>query len=317
MKLEEIGFYTLSDKRAATANETTPLQRCELLLTDRCNFNCPYCRKTGISDLGFEQAKRTVQLWLDQGVRNLRFSGGEPTLWPRLVDLVKFANKPFVKHIAISTNGSAKTELYYELIEAGINDFSISLDACCASTAQKMSGGLPIFDVVINNIEKLAKKTYVTLGVVLTPANLEEVYNIVELALDLGVSDVRLISAAQWDGELNIKVPQEAMDKFPILRYRINNFNSGRNVRGIQDTDCNKCPLIRDDIAAMNGKHYPCIIYLREGGELIGDIGMNMRAERTAWYNKTNTHCDPICRQNCLDVCIDYNNKAMEISSNV
>lgn len=46
LKLEEIGFYTLSDARAASASATSPLSRCELVLSARCNFKCPYCRAT-------------------------------------------------------------------------------------------------------------------------------------------------------------------------------------------------------------------------------------------------------------------------------
>ena len=44
MKLEQIGFYTLSEKRAKDSCVFSIMQRCELILTDRCNFNCPYCR---------------------------------------------------------------------------------------------------------------------------------------------------------------------------------------------------------------------------------------------------------------------------------
>ena len=39
-KLENIGFYTLSDERAANTSDTSPMQRCEIILTDRCNFKC-------------------------------------------------------------------------------------------------------------------------------------------------------------------------------------------------------------------------------------------------------------------------------------
>ena len=42
-RLEDIGFYTLSDYRASQCSASSPLWRCELLLTDRCNFHCPYC----------------------------------------------------------------------------------------------------------------------------------------------------------------------------------------------------------------------------------------------------------------------------------
>jgi len=43
MRLEDIGFYTLSDARAKDSNETSSLYRCEMILTDRCNFKCIYC----------------------------------------------------------------------------------------------------------------------------------------------------------------------------------------------------------------------------------------------------------------------------------
>jgi hypothetical protein len=44
MKLEDIGFYTLSDNRALNVSAWSPMMRCELVLTGRCNFRHPYCR---------------------------------------------------------------------------------------------------------------------------------------------------------------------------------------------------------------------------------------------------------------------------------
>jgi len=44
MKLEDIGFYTLSDERAKNTSINTSLKRCEILITDKCNLKCPYCR---------------------------------------------------------------------------------------------------------------------------------------------------------------------------------------------------------------------------------------------------------------------------------
>ena len=44
MRLEEIGFYTLSDERAKNVSSTSRMQRTEMLVTGRCNFSCPYCR---------------------------------------------------------------------------------------------------------------------------------------------------------------------------------------------------------------------------------------------------------------------------------
>ena len=142
MDLKEIRFYTLNDHRAATASETSPLSRCELVLTSRCNFKCPYCRSVGGEDMKYIDAANTVREWGVYGLKNIRFSGGEPTLWDGLVDLCALSRKIGVERIAVSTNGSAKQAFYESLIESGVNDFSISLDACCAEDGDKMAGGI-------------------------------------------------------------------------------------------------------------------------------------------------------------------------------
>lgn len=43
-------------------------------------------------------------------------------------------------------------------------------------------------------------------------------------------------------------------------------------------------------------------------GAPIGKVGNNMRTERSVWSAVHDSYNDAICRNNCLDVCIDYNN---------
>jgi molybdenum cofactor biosynthesis enzyme MoaA len=122
MKLEEIGFYTLSDYRAETSSIHSPLARCELILTDACNFKCPYCN--GVRDdvkgtLPLKRAIEILDLWIVQSLKNVRFSGGEPTLYPFLRELVGHCKSNGVERIALSTNGSADLEYYKELCTLG------------------------------------------------------------------------------------------------------------------------------------------------------------------------------------------------------
>lgn len=321
MKLENIGFYTLCDERAKNVTEKTPLWRCELILTDKCNFKCPYCRgvKPEYSgSLSFEEAAKVVDIWTNNKLQNIRFSGGEPTLWEGLEELVKKTKAQGVKRIAISSNGSADFDLYDRLISAGVNDFSISLDACCSSTGDKMAGGISgAWKKVTENIKRISKKSYTTVGVVLTQSNRLEASEIIQMASnELGVSDIRIISAAQLgqknDG-LN-SISKAVLEKHPILKYRKENMCSGRGVRGLSKEDNNHCPLVLDDMAVMRGYHFPCIIYMREGGKPIGKINDNVRQERLEWFKKTNVHEDPICKNNCLDVCVDYLNKVRDLN---
>lgn len=318
MKLEDIGFYTLCDNRAQNVNPISPMWRCEMILTTACNFRCPYCRPLRPDCSGtmpFDRAIYTLDQWCNEGLRNVRFSGGEPTLYPSLVKLVKHCKNRGVQRIAISSNGSASRDLYSELIKAGVNDFSISLDACCASDARKMSGGLDVLGTVSSNIKWLASQTYVTAGVVLTNKNYNQMNDTIRFASSLGVADVRIISAAQENFLLKgiESLSQDVLEKHPLLKYRANNIRQGRGVRGLKPTDCGTCHLMFDDSVVAGDQHFPCIIYLREGGEPIGKIGPNMRQERINWALNHNTHEDFICKNNCLDVCIDHNNKVEEL----
>ena len=64
-------------------------------------------------------------------------------------------------------------------------------------------------------------------------------------------------------------------------------------------------------MAVAGNNHYPCIIYLREQGNPIGKIeNINLiRQQRMEWIKNHNTHENEICKNNCIDVCVDYNNK--------
>lgn len=312
MNIADIGFYSLTDERVRTTCATSPMQRCEVLITGICNFKCPYCRgprDDAKGHLPMEKAIEIIDLWADDGLVNIRFSGGEPTTHPGLIDMVKHARERGIRRIAISTNGSAHPDKYRKLVEAGVNDFSISLDACCASDGDKMAGRDGVFGRIVENIEMLSKLTYVTVGIVITEDNVGEVANIVRFAHELGVADIRVISAAQYNALLAgvLSIDPKIVEAHPILKYRVENIKAGRNVRGITKTDAHTCHMLQDDSVIVGDYHYPCVIHMRERGEPVGRVGPNMRAERVEWMKKHDPHTDPVCKKNCLDVCLDFN----------
>lgn len=320
-KLEDIGFYSLSDERAKNSSPTSQMKRCEMIINEYCNFKCDYCR--GLKDyiygdrkfkqLSLEEIKQNIDYWCEnQPLENIRFSGGEPTLHKDIKEIIKYSKLKGIKRIAVSTNGSNKLELYKELIELGVNDFSISLDACCSIDGDKMAGGIEgSWDIVVKNIEEISKLTYVSVGVVLNEMNVDTTIDTIKFADSLGVSDIRIISAAQFNQPIPRlhEVPQNIKDKYPILRYRINHFAEGINVRGIKETDSHRCGLMLDDSIIAGSYHFNCVIHMREGGKPIGKVGPNMREERVKFMETFDTHSDSICRKNCLDVCVDYSNK--------
>lgn len=314
MKLEEIGFYTLCDDRVKHLSPHSPMWRCEIILTERCNFRCGYCRglrEDCRGDMSFQQAHYVVGAWAAQGLKNVRFSGGEPLIWKDLPLLVSSTQFMGVERIAISTNGSFPFEKYRDLVNLGANDFSVSLDACCAADGGRMAGVKKGWERVPENIRRLSEITYVTVGIVLTDDNAPNVVDIIKFAHDLGVADIRVIPAAQAGKLIEgvETIPQDILDAHPILAYRVKNILAGKPVRSIQEYDSHRCYIPIDDSCVAGNYHFPCVIYMREQGDPIGKVGPGMRTDRIAWSEQHNSFEDPICQANCLDVCVDHNNK--------
>jgi 7,8-dihydro-6-hydroxymethylpterin dimethyltransferase len=107
-------------------------------LTNRCNFRCPVCfAETPADDhvyyLEFETVRRMLTALLAQGpvpCRHIQFSGGEPTLHPRFLDIVRMAREMGFNHIQVATNGSlfGRQEFVQRCEEAGLHTLYLQFD---------------------------------------------------------------------------------------------------------------------------------------------------------------------------------------------
>jgi cyclic pyranopterin phosphate synthase len=106
-------------------------------LTDRCNLRCTYCMpEEGLSWLAKpdlltdDEIVRMVRIAVtDLGVRDVRFTGGEPLLRPGLVGIVQrcAALEPRPT-LSLTTNGIGLRRTAEALREAGLNRVNVSLD---------------------------------------------------------------------------------------------------------------------------------------------------------------------------------------------
>ena len=102
-------------------------------MTRRCNLKCVHCyaRSEDISydnELTHEQSIAMMDDLARFGVPVLLFSGGEPTVHPRLVEYAKYAVSKGMRAV-ISTNGTLITkEKAKALKEVGLSYVGISLD---------------------------------------------------------------------------------------------------------------------------------------------------------------------------------------------
>src|SRR5690349_4539561 len=118
-------------------------------LTDRCNFRCVYCMPA----LGMQFLPRPELLSSDElqlvvraaaaaGFRKIRLTGGEPTLRPDLVDLVRAIKAtPGIEHIAMTTNALRLKKLAQPLKDAGLDRVNISIDTLDPQKFRQLTRG--------------------------------------------------------------------------------------------------------------------------------------------------------------------------------
>ena len=100
--------------------------------TARCNLNCYGCYRKNIKDShkSMEQVKHELDVF--QSLRKtdcISIAGGEPLLYPNIVELVAEIKSRGLKPI-INSNGIALTkELLHELKETGVFGFTFHIDS--------------------------------------------------------------------------------------------------------------------------------------------------------------------------------------------
>ena len=153
-----ITLFKPGDKRAVDAygRQMTYLR---ISLTDRCNFRCTYCmpaigmkfqpRDEILTD---EELIRAIGAFTDIGFTKFRLTGGEPTVRPHLVDIVRSIKQfPGVEEVTMTTNALLMGRMADDLAAAGMDRINVSLDTLDAERFKAITRG-GRFDLVWQGI---------------------------------------------------------------------------------------------------------------------------------------------------------------------
>lgn len=114
---------------------TVKIDQCTITLTRSCNLRCSFCyaKKTGYIDndiIEYENLKKIVDFCSEAKVKYIVFTGGEPVLYPKLLDILKYIKSKSHKIIpTIATNGILLEDYGYckKLVNNGLEYIDISL----------------------------------------------------------------------------------------------------------------------------------------------------------------------------------------------
>jgi cyclic pyranopterin phosphate synthase len=167
-----------------------------LSLTDRCNFRCSYCAPAVADRAGDPVARadlaRLVRVFARLGIRRVRLTGGEPTLRPDLLDIVRdvFAT-PGIEEVALTTNGHLLGSLALRLREAGVSRLNVSLDTLDPARLQRISGRAATLERIVSGIEAAFRAGFASVKlnvVVVRGENEDELGNLARFAWRFGAT---------------------------------------------------------------------------------------------------------------------------------
>ena len=126
-----------------------PLRDLRISVTDRCNFRCVYCMPKEIFGrdyeflpraqlLDYEEIERLARAFVENGVRKIRITGGEPLVRRHVERLVEMLSALDVD-LTLTTNGTLLPQKAQALADAGLRRVTVSLDALDDETFRAMN----------------------------------------------------------------------------------------------------------------------------------------------------------------------------------
>ena len=167
-----------------------------LSVTDRCDFRCVYCMAEEMTFLPrqqvltLEEIERVARLFVANGVKKIRLTGGEPLVRQGIVALCeKIAALPGLRELVMTSNGSQLGKLARPLADAGVKRMNISLDSLNADKFRAITrtGDL---SQVLAGIEASSNAGFARVKintVVMQGRNADEVVDLLDFAVNRGL----------------------------------------------------------------------------------------------------------------------------------
>lgn len=117
-------------------NEGREIEYLRISITDRCNLRCIYCMpEDGVealchpSILKYEEIVKVCTAFAKHGLKKIKITGGEPLVRRDVVKLIACLKRiPGIENVTITTNGVLLEKYYDDLVAAGIDAITVSLD---------------------------------------------------------------------------------------------------------------------------------------------------------------------------------------------
>jgi GTP 3',8-cyclase len=118
-------------------------------VTDRCDFRCVYCMAEDMTFLpkkdllSLEELDRLISAFIEQGVKKIRLTGGEPLVRKGIMTLVESLSRHLksgtMEELTLTTNGSQLARYADELVHHGVKRINVSVDTLDAARFKEIT----------------------------------------------------------------------------------------------------------------------------------------------------------------------------------
>ncbi|MGL2851954.1 GTP 3',8-cyclase MoaA [Helicobacter pylori] len=253
-------------------------------VTKQCNFRCQYCMPATPLNffdneelLPLDNILEFLKIAIDEGVKKIRITGGEPLLRKGLDEFIAKLHA-YNKEVALvlSTNGFLLKKMAKDLKKAGLSRVNVSLDSLKSDRVLKISQK----DALKNTLEGIEESLKVGLKlklntVVMKSVNDDEILDLLEYAknkriqiryiefmenthaksLVKGLKEKEILDLiAQKYKIMGMEKPKQGSSKI----YTLENGYQFGIIAPHSDDFCQSCNRIR---LASDGKICPCLYY--------------------------------------------------------
>lgn len=269
-------------------------RKLRISVTDRCNFKCVYCmpehpkwmKKHEL--LSFEELYQFCSLMVQNGIEQIRITGGEPLMRQGVVHFIEDLQKLKtlgLKRISMTTNGHYLKCHAQALKNAGLDDLNISLDSLDPDQFKNLTQ--KDLQAVLEGISA-AKEAGLSIkinAVLIKGVNHDQIVNLTKWAKQQQIC-LRFIEFMPLDGDRKWSVDQviteqeilsELSHEFKVVKKQENSSNPARSylidgfeigiISTISHSFCGSCDRVR---LTAQGEFYNCLFALN---------GMDLKTE--------------------------------------
>lgn len=197
--------------------------RMDLALTYRCNNDCSHCynaRSRLFPEMTPERWKRVIDRLWEIGIPHIVFTGGEPTLFGELPELIAYAQEKG-QLTGLNTNGRRLSDRKYleELIQAGLDHVQITLESHDSVIHDAMVRANGAWKQTVNGIRNvLDSPLYVMTNTTMLKDNSPSLPETLAFLADLGIPTIGLNALIHAGRGQSIGTGLAESELFPLLQ---------------------------------------------------------------------------------------------------